>query len=167
MRDNSKRESEDRFIEKFGLYFEGYTLFPRIAGRIFGYLLICDPPHQTAKQLVKRLQIAKSSVSSTMRMLMQSNLVTRISIPGERPHYYKIQEGGWGRMFLRRWQALSKVRELLTEGFDSLKEKNPELRTRLGELDNLYAFFEGELPGLIKRWEVHRKEQTLVSERKK
>jgi len=159
MTEKSKRKAEDSFIEKFGLYFESYTLYPRVAGRMFGYLLICDPPHQTAKQLVERLQIAKSSVSSMMRLLMQSNLVEQISIPGERPRYYRVWEGGWGKMFLKRLQGLSTVRQLLAEGLALLKGKDLVLRARIEELDGLYAFFENELPGLFKRWEMntHRK----------
>ncbi|MFB0563451.1 MAG: GbsR/MarR family transcriptional regulator [Candidatus Lokiarchaeia archaeon] len=154
MKNKSKTEAEDAFIEKFGMYFEGYTLYPRIAGRMFGYMLICDPPHQTAKQLVERLQIAKSSVSSMMRLLMQSNLVEQISIPGERPRYYRIREGGWGEMFLKRLQAFSIVRHLLSEGLALLKDKDVELQARIQEMDKLYGFFENEMPSLIKRWEM-------------
>lgn len=151
-----KSGAEDTFIEKFGLYFEGYTLYPRIAGRIFGYLLICEPPHQTAKQLAVRLRIAKSSVSSMMRLLMQSRLVEQVSILGERPRYYKMREGGWGEMFLRRLQGLSAVRQLLSEGLELMKNKDPALRERIKELDGLYEFFENEIPSLSRRWEIRR-----------
>ena len=147
-------DEENTFIEKFGLYFEGYTLYPRIAGRIFGYLLICDPPYQTARQLAVRLRIAKSSVSSMMRLLLQSKLVEQISILGKRPRYYKIREGGWGEMFLRRLQGLSAVRNLLSEGLKLLKGRDPTLQERIKELDEIYEFFENEIPKLSKRWAI-------------
>ncbi|UCE95792.1 MAG: transcriptional regulator [Candidatus Bathyarchaeota archaeon] len=152
-----KSDPENTFIEKFGLYFESYTLYPRIAGRIFGYLLICNPPHKSAKQIAVQLRIAKSSVSSMMRLLMQSRLVEQVSIPGERPRYYRIREGGWGEMFLRRLQGLSAVRELLSEGLELLKGKDPMLRERIEELDGLYEFFENEIPSISRRWEIRKK----------
>ena len=34
------------YVEDFGLYFEQFGL-ARTAGRMLGWLLVCDPPHQT------------------------------------------------------------------------------------------------------------------------
>ena len=109
-------KAEDEFIENFGLFMESHSIFPRIAGRIYGYLLISDPPHQSAKDLVDRLLITKSSVSSMMRLLLQSKLVEEINLPGKRPRYYRIKERGWENIFLENLQALSAVRALLGEG---------------------------------------------------
>ena len=45
---------EKRLVEEFGIAFE-QTRFPRMAGRIVGWLLISDPPYQSAEQLVDAL----------------------------------------------------------------------------------------------------------------
>jgi hypothetical protein len=39
-------EEEREFIERSGLFYEAAG-GPRTAGRILGWLLICDPPHQS------------------------------------------------------------------------------------------------------------------------
>lgn len=149
-------KAEDEFIENFGLFLENHSIFPRIAGRIYGYLLICDPPHQSAKELVNRLHITKSSVSSMMRLLLQSKLVEEMNIPGERSRYYRVKERGWENIFLENLKALSAVRTLLGEGLSLLKNKDAELLNRIQELDELYAFFEKEMPSLIERWKISR-----------
>jgi DNA-binding transcriptional regulator GbsR (MarR family) len=89
---HSNLEAEDRFIDKFGQFFEAYGTYPRIAGRIFAYLLLSDPPCQSAEQLVDRLQIAKSSVSSMVRLLLQAEIIERVDRPGVRSRCYQVRE---------------------------------------------------------------------------
>ena len=50
------------YIESVGVLFEEFG-FPRMAGRIVGYLLICNPPYQTAGEIVKAVGGSKGSVS--------------------------------------------------------------------------------------------------------
>ena len=51
---------------------------PLIAGRVIGWLLICDPPEQTAAELAEVLQVSRSSISSATRLLTPSGLVEGI-----------------------------------------------------------------------------------------
>ncbi len=145
-------EEQDLFIEKFAALFENYSAFPRIAGRIFGYLLICDPPYQTPAQLVVRLRISKSSVSGMMRLLTQTGMVEEFFLPGARARNYRIRTGGWEDLFMKQLHGLSMVREVLGDARKLMRGKEPALAARIDELDSLYAFFESELPMLIERW---------------
>ncbi|MCP5095569.1 MAG: MarR family transcriptional regulator, partial [Chloroflexi bacterium] len=43
------------FVEDVGLFFEQVGL-PRMSGKIMGWLLIADPPHQSMSELVEALQ---------------------------------------------------------------------------------------------------------------
>ncbi len=63
------------------LFFEEMG-FPRMAGRILGWLLICDPPEQSAGQLAGVLQASKGSLSTMTRLLIQMGLVERVGLPG-------------------------------------------------------------------------------------
>ncbi len=150
-------EAEDRFIDKFGQLFEAYGRYPRIAGRIFAYLLVCDPPCQSAEQLVNRLQIAKSSVSSMVRLLLQGETIERVHRPGVRSECYQLREAGWENMFLRRLQALTAGRGLLTEGLALLKGRPTTVRHRIEVMDRWFGFFESEIPLLAKRWEDYKR----------
>ncbi|TES89068.1 MAG: MarR family transcriptional regulator, partial [Dehalococcoidia bacterium] len=57
MKDNLQAE-EKQFAEEVGIVFE-QTGIPRMAGRILGWLLISDPPHQSTEQLTKALLASK------------------------------------------------------------------------------------------------------------
>lgn len=146
------REKEDLFIEKFSHLFQAYTMFPPVAGRIFGYLLICDPPYKTASQMVERLSIAKSTVSTIMRPMMQLGFMEEFTLPGERSRMYRIRETGWEELFLKKMSGLSEIRALLDEGREILKEKPRALSKRIDEMHAMYAFFEREIPPLVERW---------------
>ena len=49
---NDRQDEEQRFVEEVGIVFE-QTGLPRMAGRILGWLLISDPPHQSTDQLTQ------------------------------------------------------------------------------------------------------------------
>ena len=148
--------AEDEFIEIFGSFLDTHNMFPSIAGKIYGYLLVCDPPHQSTDELMGRLRITKSSVFSMLRLLLKLKLVEVMSVPGERSLYYKAKERGWENIFLENLQALSAGRILLEEGLLLLEHRDAKLQKRIQELYELYAFFEKEMPPLIERWKMSR-----------
>ena len=49
-----RQQDQQHFVEEVGLLFEHAGL-PRMAGRILGWLLICDPPHQSPGELAEVL----------------------------------------------------------------------------------------------------------------
>ena len=146
------RNQEIQFIEKYGLFFEKNSSFLRIAGKIFGYLLICNPPEQTQQQIAESLNIAKGSASTIIKLLVQTQILEEFTKPNIRPKYYRIRQGGWEKLFLTKLQHLSVVRTLLGEGRNLLSKKPKELVKRIDDLDNLYDFFEKELQILISKW---------------
>lgn len=145
-------DKEQIFIEKLGFHFETHINFPRIAGKIFAFLLISDPPEQTAKQITQKLQISKSSFSSMARLLIQTELLEEITKPGKRSRYYKIKEGVGEQSFTKRLESLIKVREILKDGRSLLEGKNSQLACRIDDLDEAYAFYEEGLSTMITKW---------------
>lgn len=144
-----------RFAEDVALHFEQAGL-SRTVGRIFGWLLISDPPHQTMDDLVDGLKVSKSSVSVATRSLIESGLVQRLSLPGERRDYYCVVEGVWSTLMHQRLSQLAALRELAEQGLEMLADQPAERRNRLREMRDFNAFFEEELPDLLDRWEAQR-----------
>lgn len=145
------------FIEKVGLNFEQLTL-PRMAGRIFGWLLISESPLVSMSELVEVLQASKSSISSMTRLLIQIKLIELVSLPGERRDFYRIDADAWTNSLRARLAQAQTFRSLADEGLALLVGSNPERRRRLEEMHSLYAFIESEIPEWIERWQIIRKE---------
>lgn len=145
---------KQHYAEEIGLYFEQLGL-TRMAGRIIGWLLVCDPPEQTMHQLAEALHASKGSISSMTRLLIQLGLVERISIPGERRDYFRLRKNAWGHVMEARLVEVRRLREMAERGLDVLADEPPAARRRLAEMRDLYAYFERELPALIARWNAH------------
>lgn len=149
---------QQHFVEEVGLLFEA-TGFPRMAGRIFGWLLISNPPYQSPGELVKVLQASKGSISTMTRLLEQLGLIERVSLPGHRRDYFRIKLNAWLELTKRRMAQITAFRQIAQRGLDLLEGQDDQLRQRLQEMQDVHAFFEAELPLLITRWEEKRNAQ--------
>ena len=141
-----------RFVEDMGVLFEDSGL-PRMAGRVFGWLLICTPPHQSAAQLAAVVAGSKGSISTVTRMLTALHLVQRMTVSGDRSTYYQIQPGAWHEMLRAKMETITPWRQAAERGIRLLKKSPPALRRRLEEMRDIHAFFERELPVVLRNWE--------------
>jgi DNA-binding transcriptional regulator GbsR (MarR family) len=146
--------SRKQFIEGMGIFFEK-TGFPRMAGRIWGWLLVCDPPEQTAAQIAEALQASRGSIS-TMTRLLQIWGVERIGVPGKRGGCYRIKPGSFVKLLHTEAGMFSEIRSLAERGLEALENEPPEVRERLIEGRDLFAFVEKEYPLLIEKWQQQR-----------
>ena len=152
---NERQDEEKNFVEEVGLVFE-QTGLPRMAGRVLGRLLISDPPHQSADELTEALMDSKGAISNATRHLVQCGLVERISLPGVRHYYFRIQANAWQHMIRRGIvDEIKMVRQLAEHGLELLADKTP--LTPLAEMLAVYTFMEREAPALLERWEREAK----------
>ncbi len=158
---NDERQVEKKqFVEEVGILFEQSGL-PRMAGRILGWLLISDPPHQTTSDLAEALLASKGSISTMSRLLIRIGLIERISLPGQRRDYFRIKPGAWHQMMKESLVQTTAFRQLAERGLKLLEGKSHLNRRWLEEFRARYAFFEREFPALLERWEQESKEGKL------
>lgn len=153
--DNEPQLEVKNFVEDVGIFFE-HSGLPRMAGRILGWLLICDTPQQSTSELVEVLEASKGSISTTTRLLIRTGLIERFSQPGIRRDYFRIKPGVWHQLIKESQVQTTAMRQLAERGLELLKNKPPLNRQRLEEMRNMYAFFEREYPALLERWEQER-----------
>ena len=146
---------EQQFVEKTGRYFEQLG-FPRMGGRIFGWLLISESTQASMGELVDALQASKSSISSMTRLLIQVNLIEAVSVFGERRDYFRIRRDAWTNQLKDRLEQAVTFRRLADEGLALLAQASPQRKARLHEMHLMYAFLEREIPALLERWEHER-----------
>jgi DNA-binding transcriptional regulator GbsR (MarR family) len=149
-------DAEKLFIEKVGLTFEQLG-FPRMGGRIIGWLLIAESPQAPMSELMDALQASKSSISSITRLLIQVNLIEVTGVPGVRRDYFRIRPDAWTNALKDRFAQATSFRQLADEGLALLKTAPPEQARRLQEMRLMYAFLEREIPALVERWETERR----------
>ena len=143
--------TEKSFVEQFGIAFE-QTGLPRMAGRILGWLVISDPPHQSADELATGLAASRGSISSTTRLLIQLGLVERLSLPGIRHDYFRLRSDAWQNIIRHGLEDEIKMfRQLAEHGLILFADKTPPTRKWLEDMRDIYAFLETEFPVMMER----------------
>jgi DNA-binding transcriptional regulator GbsR (MarR family) len=137
-------ESRERYVEDLGILFDQMGGGPMM-GRVFGALLLADPPELSAEDLVYRLEASRSSISQSTRMLVQAGLIERRRRRGERRDYFRVKLGAWDAMVRRRVQALGTLRKMADRGLEIMARSSPESRRDLEEMRDYFGFWEREL----------------------
>ena len=152
-------EKESRFLEEVGIVFEK-TGLPRMAGRLFGWLLISDPPYQSPSELAEVLKASKGSVSTNVRLLMQIGLIDRFVIPGERHDHYRLREDALRRTVQHGLEDEIKMfLELAERGLELMQGEPSVRRAWLEQMQDKYRFLAEEFPLLMDRFDKWRSKQ--------
>ena len=153
----SKRQADPRaaalaaFVEEFGLWFERLGT-PRMAGRILGWLLVCDPPAQTMQEMAASLQASMGSMSTMTRMLEQIGLIERATEPGDRRVRYRIRPYAWSRMWEDQLEKATTLQNMVDRALDALDDE-PNRQDRLAITRQFTSFYMKQLPRLVEEWQ--------------
>lgn len=143
--------NKNEFVEEFSMKIEEFG-HPRIYGQILGWLLICDPPHQSFPDLMKNLDISKASVSNTTRMLLERGLIEKLRIQGERQIYFKLKEGSLIDFMEKQLQITLDLEAITSKGLElAKKEKNTDSE-RLKNANDFHQFLAEESKNLIEKY---------------
>lgn len=140
-----------------GMILEGFGL-PRMAGRVFGALLIADPPEQTAEDLTTTLQASRGGISGATTLLETMGLIERTRKPGDRKDYFRNKPNAWYEAMKKEMMMMSYLKQLADKGLELLASNDPDVTRGLREMRDMIGFFEKELPPLFDRWEAERKQ---------
>ncbi len=143
------------WVERLSMILERDGL-PRMAGRIYGWLLVCEPPEQSMEELAAAVQGSKASMSTMTRLLVRADLVEKVHLPGARRDVFRIRVGQWRRLWESRMQLLEETVVLTARGLALLAGRPPGSRGRLEELHHQYRFMGEHLPGLLERFDRER-----------
>jgi DNA-binding transcriptional regulator GbsR (MarR family) len=142
------------FIEKFCMVAE-QDGFPRIAGRIMGFLLVNEGPY-TLDELADDLQISKTSASTNARLLEQHGIIEKVVKSGDRRDFYRLADNHWERMFDVAMKRMQKFHDVLDKTIESLPATEQYGRRRLLEAQRFHAFILENFETRIEEWRVAR-----------
>jgi DNA-binding transcriptional regulator GbsR (MarR family) len=145
-----------RFADEMGLLLNAQG-FPRIAGRVWGWLLVCDPPEQSLTDLTEALDISKASASTAARLLVHVGVAKRALGPGRRRDYIRTSENAGVDMFRQRTEFAAELRRTMERGLDLLHGVPAPRRARLERMHRLAAFLEREMHQLLEEFEAEEK----------
>ena len=134
------REQLLPWVERVAMLFHNESGLPPITGRIFGWLMVCDPPEQSGAEIAEAIGASRASITTNMRVLTAAGLVRRLSRPGGRTAYYVVDEDAWEQVVRRRNAVLTAFAEIMADGVDLLGEGN-ERSARVRAAHEVFEWF--------------------------
>jgi DNA-binding transcriptional regulator GbsR (MarR family) len=139
--------AQSAFIEEMGQFLGGYGMTP-MAGRMWGWLLLCDPPEQTAAEIAEALQASRGAISGTARILASAGFIRRTTRRGDRREYFSSPPEALDSMLSNAGVIYRRLREIAEHGL-AASGNSASAEARLREFHDVVAFIEAELPRLI------------------
>lgn len=141
------------FVDDFSLKLEELG-HPRIYGQILGWLLICDPPHQSFTDFMESLDISKASVSNTTRILLEQGLIEKVRIKGERQIYFKLKEDSLMDFMEKQLQLTIELEAITAKGLELAKKENVEAPHRIEKANDFHRFIANQTKELIEKYKA-------------
>lgn len=132
------------FVEQMGGYFESNGL-PRLAGRLLGWLLVCEPERQSSEDLADALGASSGGISTNARVLSQFGFIERLAVAGDRRSYFRLRPHAFAAGERHRLQTMADLQRMADAGLDALRDAAPERTRRLHEMRDLLTYMEKAL----------------------
>jgi DNA-binding transcriptional regulator GbsR (MarR family) len=139
---------ETQFVEEMGQFLGSIGMTP-MAGRMWGWLLICEPAEQTATDIAEALQASRGAISGTARILSNAGLIRRSTRPGDRREYFSAPAEALDSMLSSAGAIYRQMRQIGERGLAAVAYRPPAELARVQEFHDVMAFVEQEVPLVI------------------
>jgi len=146
---------ESEFVEEMGQFLASLGMTP-MAGRMWGWLLICEPVEQTAAEIADALQASRGAISGTARLLANAGLVRRSTKQGDRREYFSAPAEALDSMLMSAASLYRQMRRIAERGLAAIESRPAESKARLEEFRDVMGFVEVEVPRVIARFLADR-----------
>jgi DNA-binding MarR family transcriptional regulator len=132
-----------------------------VAGRVVGYLLVCDPVWQSIDELAGALRTSRSAIAGAVKDLEAPGVLQRGRVAGDRMDRVKVtidQARGFDPAPYLEAAAFAR------EGLTLLIDDSPQRRAQLEEMASLNDFLAERLPQLLTEWRGLRGARSAIDE---
>lgn len=139
------------FADHVGRFYVREHGFPPMAGRLLGYLMVCEPSQPTIDDLASALMASRSAITGAIKLLEGYGVVRRNRAAGERvdrviPSPAALEPRNFDSRLFEEQAALFR------EGLALLSDADSERRAALVELLALADFLRERLPQVLAEW---------------
>ncbi|HEX2017460.1 MAG TPA: MarR family transcriptional regulator [Aurantimonas sp.] len=143
--DQQRLAAVSHLVERMGDHLEAEGM-PRIAGRIFG-LMIIEPDMISFGALAERLDVSRASISTNARLLESKGLLVRVRVPGQRQDFYRLADQPYVNMLRGVAGRMGETLATLAAAHAALP---PDAAAERDRLEQARIFFEKTLASLTK-----------------
>lgn len=148
-------------VERFGLLMAESGM-PRMASRVFAYVIAEDSERYTAGELATGLRVSPAAISGAVRYLVQVGLLVKGREPGARSDHYAIDDRDlWPTIFSHRMPLLERWADVAGASAAELPDGSAGAQ-RLRETQAFFMFMASEMHDTLARWR-DRKHELLTT----
>lgn len=151
-----------RWIEQFALTWEG-SHSPRMEGRVVGVLMIVDRPYLSSQEIAHLLTASAGAVSTATRRLVEIGFIQRHAVPGDRNHYFRVEDDIWGSWLASERAYLPRLQRVIDEGL-AASGAGDGPRLRLSTARHYMEWLAGYHRKMLADWEAYRDAQAGTGE---
>ena len=143
------------FTDRMADFYAREYGFPPVAGRVLGYLLICQPPEQTVAGLSKALLASRSAITGAVALLARYHVVRRTRSAGQRMDHITLDPRaldptGFAGAIYQEQATLAR------EALAMLEDGPSGRRSMIEEGAAFYDFLAERMPALLTEWHARR-----------
>lgn len=131
------RREEREFVERWSRILAAEGL-PPVAGRLWAWLLVCEPREQTVDEIKEAIGASRGAISGAVRWLEPSGLIHRSRRPGDRRDYWSTTPDAMVRVIENRQRQMRPSLDALEAAITGLAGRSPESLDRLRDVHALY-----------------------------
>jgi hypothetical protein len=147
---------DDRaFADETGRYYARRFGMAPMVGRLLGWLMLCDPPEQTAAELSDAMGVSRSAIGAVVSLLEGWSYIQRSRVPGQRAERIRLHPDVWTRALDDPSEYVEQA-ALARHGLEVLGDVPPQRRARLLEVAALCDFLARRRPVLAVEWRAYR-----------
>ncbi|MER7281201.1 hypothetical protein ABT369_42880 [Dactylosporangium sp. NPDC000244] len=105
------------WVDQIAMYLARDGVSP-IAGRMLGWLMICDPPEQSAAQISEAIGASRASLTMNLRLLTGMGFLSWRTRPGDRTMYYRMADDAWQTVVRRQVAGIATFLDITRQGLD-------------------------------------------------
>jgi DNA-binding transcriptional regulator GbsR (MarR family) len=149
------RDAERSFVERWSRILAAEGL-PPVAGRLWAWLLICEPREQSVDEVAAAIGASRGAISGAVRWLEPSGLIHRTRRPGARRDYWSVSDDSAVRAIENRQRALRPSLDTLESAMASLADREPASLERLRDVHELYLVMADVVDVAVDRFRTRR-----------
>jgi DNA-binding MarR family transcriptional regulator len=155
------------FSDHVGRFYAERYGFSPVAGRLIGYLYVCEPAQNSINDIADALLTSRSAINNAVKMLEIQKLIHRSRPAGTRADLISLNPLGWENMGFDPTEY-KQMASLACEGLELLGNASPERRQALEVVVSLNEFLAERLPQLYEEWNTfHQKRQVAKKSKRK
>jgi len=148
-------DAEAAFTDRVASLYARQYGFPPVAGRLLGYLLICQPPQRTIADLAEELQASRTAITAAVSLLERYHAVRRTRSAGQRSDHVgldlqALDPTGFAAESYQAQAALAR------QALDLLTDGESGRRAMIAEAAEFYEFLAERMPALLTDWLAQR-----------